>query len=100
MTYMKRAAPIYIMILPGFLFFIIFKYVPMFGVIVAFQKYSPFHGFLGSIWVGLDNFKRLFTEMDFLFLLKNTMILNLYDIFLFFPAPILLAIHLNEVRLK
>ncbi|AYB44069.1 ABC transporter permease [Paenibacillus lautus] len=99
-AYWKRAFPIYFMILPGVLFFIIFKYIPMLGISVAFMEYSPFKGIAGSQWVGLHYFRRLFAEGDFLLLLKNTLLLNLLDVLFFFPAPILVALLLNEVRAK
>ncbi|WP_235549802.1 ABC transporter permease [Paenibacillus sp. Soil766] len=79
---------------------ILFKYLPMFGIIISFQQYSPFRGIWGSKWVGLDHFVRLFTEQQFVTLLKNTLILNFIDICFYFPAPILFALILNEVRLK
>jgi putative aldouronate transport system permease protein len=72
----------------------------MFGVLISFQNYSPFRGVFGSEWAGLDHFVRLFTEQKFLILLKNTLILNLIDTCLYFPAPIVFAIILNEVRLR
>ncbi|ANY71233.1 protein lplB [Paenibacillus ihbetae] len=99
-AYWKRAFPIYFMILPGLLFFIIFKYIPMIGISIAFIDYSPFKGITGSEWVGLHYFRRLFAEGDFLVLLKNTLLLNLLDVLFFFPAPILVALLLNEVRVK
>ncbi|MBO2945244.1 sugar ABC transporter permease [Paenibacillus sp. F411] len=99
-SYLKRALPVYIMILPGMLFFLIFKYIPMFGIVIAFKDYNPFRGFLGSDWVGLDQFVRLFTERDFMPLLYNTLMLSLMDIIFFFPAPIIMALLLNEVRLR
>lgn len=98
--YIKRAMPIYLMILPGLLSIVLFKYLPMFGVLISFQNYSPFRGVFGSEWAGLDHFVRLFTEQKFLILLKNTLILNLIDTCLYFPAPIVFAIILNEVRLR
>ncbi|VTR60144.1 ABC-type polysaccharide transport system, permease component [Actinobacillus pleuropneumoniae] len=85
-AYWKRAFPIYFMILPGVLFFIIFKYIPMLGISVAFMEYSPFKGIAGSEWVGLHYFRRLFAEGDFLLLLKNTLLLNLLDVLFFFPG--------------
>nr|WP_145159662.1 ABC transporter permease subunit [Paenibacillus terrae] len=99
-AYWKRAFPIYLMILPGLLYFIIFKYIPMFGISIAFMKYSPFKGITGSEWVGLHYFRRLFAEGDFLLLLKNTLLLNLLDVLFFFPAPIFVALLLNEVRAR
>jgi putative aldouronate transport system permease protein len=86
------------MILPGLLYFIVFKYVPMFGVAIAFLDYSPFQGVTGSEWVGLHFFQRLFAEGDFLLLLKNTLILNVLDVFIFFPSTILVALLLNELK--
>lgn len=97
---LKRTWPIYMMILPGFLFFIIFKYIPMAGIMIAFQNYDPFLGFWGSKWVGFENFERLFTTRDFWPLMANTMILSALDIVFFFPMPIILAVLLNEVRIK
>jgi putative aldouronate transport system permease protein len=92
--------PFYLMILPGLLYFLIFKYVPMFGLLISFQRYDPFVGVLNSPWVGLANFKRLFTEHDFPLLLKNTFMFAGLDILFFFPAPIILALLLNEARIK
>lgn len=98
--YIKRAFPIYLMVLPGLLLIILFKYLPMLGVVISFQQYSPFRGIWGSKWTGVDNFVRLFTEQQFATLLKNTLILNLIDICFYFPAPIIFALILNEIRLK
>ena len=97
---MKRAFPFYLMIFPGVLLFLIFRYVPMFGLFIAFKSYTPFRGVWKSEWIGFDNFVRLFSETDFLLLLKNTLYLNLLDVFVGFPFPILLALLLNEVRIK
>ena len=88
------------MILPGILYFLIFEYGPLFGLTVAFMEYDPFQGFLNSDWVGFDHFIRLFQERIFVDLLLNTFILGLYDIIFYFPAPIILALLLNEVRLR
>lgn len=90
---------LYLMILPGLLYFLVFKYVPMWGLIIAFQDYQPFLGILGSEWVGFKHFIRLFTEPTFFILLKNTLILFAMNVVIFFPIPILLALLLNEVRL-
>ncbi|MDR6550858.1 ABC transporter permease subunit [Paenibacillus qinlingensis] len=95
-----RGIPLYVMILPGLLFFLLFKYLPMAGIVIAFQQYDPFLGYQDSPWVGLLHFKNLFAEQDFLLLLKNTMILSAFNLFLFFPIPILLAVLLNEVRVS
>jgi putative aldouronate transport system permease protein len=100
MHYMKRAFPLYLMILPGLLAIVLFKYLPMFGVLISFQNYSPFRGVFSSEWVGLEHFVRLFTEQRFLLLLKNTLALNLIDVLFYFPAPIVFALILNEVRVR
>lgn len=90
---------LYLMILPGLLFFIVFRYVPMGGIVIAFQDYQPFLGILGSDWVGFRHFIRLFTEDTFFMLLRNT--LALFGLgMLTFPLPILLALALNEVKNK
>lgn len=90
---------LYVMILPGLIYFLVFKYVPMWGLIIAFQDYQPFLGILGSEWVGFKHFIRLFTEPTFFILLKNTLILFAMNVVIFFPIPILLGLLLNEVRL-
>ncbi|MEK4509860.1 sugar ABC transporter permease [Paenibacillus sp. FSL K6-2524] len=94
----KRNKLLYLMILPGLLYFIIFKYLPMGGLVIAFQDYQPFQGILGSQWVGFKHFIRLFTEPTFFMLLRNTLILFAMNIIFFFPLPIILALMLNEVR--
>ncbi len=89
---------LYVMIAPGLLYFIIFKYLPMYGLIISFQDYKPYNGILGSNWVGMKHFTRLFTEPDFLNILMNTLILFGLNIFIYFPIPIILALMLNELR--
>ncbi|QFK73254.1 sugar ABC transporter permease [Pradoshia sp. D12] len=91
---------LYLMLLPGLLYFIIFKYFPMGGLIIAFQDYQPFLGISESPWVGFKHFIRLFTEPTFFTLLSNTLILFALNLFIFFPIPIILALMLNEVRIK
>jgi len=90
---------LYLMILPGILFYIIFKYVPLAGSVIAFQDYQIFKGILGSPWVGLDNFGFIFTYQDFYNVLRNTAVIALYQLLFGFPAPILLALLFNEIRL-
>ena len=85
------------MLLPGILYFIIFKYAPMFGLVMAFQNYQPYLGFFKSEWVGLEHFRRFFSDPSFWMLLKNTLILGLYNIFFYFPLPIVLSLMLNEL---
>ncbi|MCJ7840246.1 ABC transporter permease subunit [Lederbergia sp. NSJ-179] len=89
---------LYVMILPGIVFYIVFKYIPLFGSVIAFQDYQIFKGIWNSPWVGLDNFRFLFSYQDFFLILRNTAIIALYKLILSFPAPIILALLFNEVR--
>lgn len=89
---------LYLMILPGLLYFLIFKYAPMGGLVIAFQNYFPFLGIKGSQWVGLEHFRRFFTSGDFAMLMRNTLVLFGLNLVFAFPASIILAIALNEVR--
>ncbi|BBH19418.1 putative multiple-sugar transport system permease YteP [Paenibacillus baekrokdamisoli] len=95
---MKRDRWIYILLVPGLIYLLLFKYLPMGGVVIAFQDYHPFKGFLGSDWVGTKHFTRLFEDPDFFKLLGNTLMLSLYNLAFGFPAPIILALMLNELR--
>lgn len=89
---------LYIISLPGILYFLIFKYVPLFGNVIAFQNYNIFGGVFNSPWVGLDNFKRMFEYADFYRILTNTLMINFYDLLFAFTAPIITALMLNEIR--
>ncbi|MDR0669304.1 MAG: ABC transporter permease subunit [Treponema sp.] len=89
-----------VMSLCGLVMIVLFKYLPMGGIIMAFQNYSLFLGFSGSKWIGLSNFIRFFTDPYFFRILGNTFLLGLFDILWSFPAPILLALMLNEVTAK
>lgn len=95
---LRKHMLLYLMILPGFLYFVVFKYFPMGGLVIAFQDYQPYQGILGSPWVGFKHFVRLFTEPTFFMLLRNTLVLFAMDILFFFPLPIIVALMLNEVR--
>ncbi len=96
---MKKYKAIYILSLPSILYFILFKYVPLLGSVMAFQNYSIFKGISGSPWVGLENFQRMFAYDEFLRILKNTILIGFYDLIFAFPFPIVLALLLNEMRL-
>ncbi|MGC6587876.1 ABC transporter permease subunit [Paenibacillus sp. FSL W7-1279] len=97
---LRRDKWLYLLLLPGLLYFLVFKYVPMWGVMLAFQNYQPFTGFLKSEWVGFEHFRLFFNNPEFLMLLRNTLLLSFYNLIFFFPAPIILALLLNEVRLS
>ncbi|KRE57376.1 ABC transporter permease [Paenibacillus sp. Soil750] len=95
---LRRDKYLYVLALPGVLFFLIFKFVPMWGVVISFQNFSPFAGITGSEWVGFEHFERFFTNPDFMLLFRNTMAINLMNLVLFFPLPIVLSLLLNELR--
>jgi len=88
---------IYLMITPGVLYLFIYKYIPMYGLVISFQDYKPYRGISGSEWVGFEHFERLFTSPDFWMILKNTLVLFSLQLFITFPIPIILALMLNEV---
>lgn len=87
----------YLMGLPGIIILLLFNYLPMYGILMAFQDFNPHLGVLGSHWVGLKHFERLFTDPKFYLMLKNTLVISFLSL-LTFPAPIILALILNEVR--
>lgn len=95
-----RNRSLYVLILPVVIFYILFNYKPIYGAIIAFQDYVPRLGISGSEWVGLANFKRFFSDIYFGRLMKNTLLLSVYDILFGFPAPIILALLLNEIHNK
>ncbi|MGW4795470.1 ABC transporter permease, partial [Nonomuraea sp. NPDC004297] len=99
-TALLRYRWLYLMLLPGLAYFVIFKYLPMYGVTIAFQDFLPFLGYSGSPWVGLKHFEALFTGGDFGRLLFNTLFLALLHVVFVFPAPIVVALLLNELRLN
>jgi putative aldouronate transport system permease protein len=97
---LARNKLLYAMILPGLALLLVFKYAPMWGLVIAFQDYQPFKGVSGSSWVGLKHFERLFSEPMFWNIFKNTILLFLYNILFFFPVPIILSLMLNEIRIN
>lgn len=98
--YLKRDWQLYLLLLIPMLFIVIFKFLPMMGLSIAFLDYKPIKGFAGSEFIGFDVFKDIFTSKDFYKALKNTLVLNFLDLLIGFPAPIILAILLNEIRIK
>ncbi|WP_102716186.1 ABC transporter permease [Paenibacillus castaneae] len=82
------------------IYFITFKYVPMLGVVVAFKDYNVFKGIFDSQWIGFDAFREIFRMDAFIKAIRNTFVLNLLDLVVGFPIPIILALLLNEVRVK
>jgi len=90
---------LYLMILPAMVFMVIFRYLPMGGLLIAFKNYSFRQGIWNSSWVGLRHFRFIFTQnLDFFNILRNTLAINLLKLAFYFPAPIILALMINEVR--
>lgn len=89
---------LYFMLVPGLVFLLIFKYTPMYGLLISFQDFSIFRGITDSPWVGLKHFRRLMSSDQFFDVLTNTVLISLYKLIFLFPAPILIAVLLNEIR--
>lgn len=94
----KNNWQLYVLILPAFLFFAIFAYGPMYGIIIAFKNYIPTLGIWGSPWVGMNHFKQFFNSYYFWDLIKNTVGIQVYSLIVGFPLPIILALVLNEAK--
>ena len=95
---LTRYQALYLMLIPGVLYFLTFKYAPLLGSIIAFKDYHIAKGIIDSPWVGFRWFENLFTYPQFTRLLRNTLLISLYQILFSFPAPIILALLLNELR--
>ena len=93
-----RARAIYLMILPVVVWFLLFQYWPMTWLSISFFDYNLYLGFVGSKFVGFQNFIKFFTGMDFWRLMRNVLLLNFYALLVGFPAPIIFALFLNEMR--
>ncbi|WP_436237817.1 ABC transporter permease [Paenibacillus sp. LjRoot153] len=91
---------LYLMMVPVLAYYFIFHYAPMYGAIIAFKEYTPIKGILGSPWIGFQNFHDFFTSYYFWRILKNTVLISLYTLCFEFPAPIILAILINELANK
>jgi len=100
LKHIRRDRELLLLFIPCILFYIIFRYGPLYGLIIAFKDYSVFSGVMGSDWVGLKHFIKFFSNQDFWMLFRNTLLLGFYTLIFGFPFPILLAILLNEVRTK
>ncbi len=97
---MKRYGGLYLLVIPVVLYYVVFHYIPMGGVVIAFQDYRPRLGILGSEWVGFDHFKDFFDSIYFGRTLRNTLIISFAHLIFGFPAPIVLALLINELRSK
>ena len=99
----RKNYPLYLLALPAVIVIFLLNYMPMYGIVMAFQDFRPVRGFFGSRWVGFANFERFFNSYQFVDLLKNTLGLSLMNLLFTFPVPIFLAIMINQVykpRLK
>lgn len=97
-SYLSQNWMFYLMMLPGIVYFIVLHYVPMYGVSIAFRKFSIYAGFSDAPFIGLTNFEKLFAKPGFQRALSNNIIISLFKILVCFPAPILLSLMINEVR--
>jgi len=96
----RQSKYLYLIFLLPFLYYVIFHYAPMYGLLIAFQKYNIVKGISGSKWVGFANFKRFLADPYFWKLVRNTLLLSFYNLLWGFPAPIILALLMNELRRK
>lgn len=96
-TRMRRSWQLYLLLAPTLVYFVVFKYWPMYGVQVAFRDYQPGMGFLGSPWVGLKHFERFFNSFQFWDLVSNTILLAGFNLLVVFPVPIALALMVNQL---
>lgn len=97
-SYLIRDRYLYMMLFLPLVYFLVFKYLPMYGVTIAFKEYNIFLGMSKSEWTGFDNFREIFASKEFYLVLRNTFTLNFLDLLVGFPAPIILALCLNEIR--
>ena len=92
--------PLYLMVLPAVMVIAVFSYGPMYGVVIAFKNFKPAYGIGGSAWVGLRNFERFFSSYQFKNTLLNTLSISIYSMLACFPAPVILALMMDQVRSK
>ncbi|WP_338552395.1 ABC transporter permease subunit [Paenibacillus sp. KS-LC4] len=97
-VYLRRYWQLYMLLILPVAYFLIFKYGPMYGIIIAFKDFNFFQGINGSEWIGLDAFKEVFAMADFYKTLRNTLMLNFLDLLVSFPAPLFIAIMLYELK--
>lgn len=93
----ERDIPVYMLLLPSVLILFVFSYLPIWGIVIAFQDYSPYKGLLASNWVGFEHFMDFLMDPSFWRVMKNTIFINIYSLIFGFPAPIIFALLLNEM---
>lgn len=91
---------LYLLLAPAFVLLFIFNYIPMYGIVMAFQDFTPFRGIVGSPWVGMKHILYFLNDATFWRITRNTLIINFYDLLFGFTAPILFALLANEIRIK
>ncbi len=94
----KKYGMLYLMLIPAFIYYLVFHYGPMYGLVIAFQDYYPLKGVTGSSFVGLKHFKALLSNPFFFSVFRNTLIISLYKLLICFPAPVVLCLALNEIK--
>lgn len=97
-SYLKKYHQFYLMLVPVIVFYIVLKYLPMYGIVIAFKNYRIFRGVAGSEWVGFEVFARAFEQPSFWRAFVNTIRRNLLSLIFGFPAPIIFALLLNQIR--
>ena len=97
-SYIRKDYMLYLMILPGLVYILLFKYVPMYGVTIAFKDYKVTSDIMSAPWVGLSNFTNLFSRRAFLRALQNNILISVYKLVFGFPFPILLSLLINEIQ--
>ncbi len=97
-VYFKNNWQLYVLILPAIIYFIVFNYMPLYGIQIAFKDFKAVFGISGSKWVGFKHFENFFHAYYFKRLLANTLLLNVYNLLWSFPVPIILAILLNQIK--
>ncbi|ALS26329.1 sugar ABC transporter ATPase [Paenibacillus sp. 32O-W] len=96
--YFRRHWQLYALLVLPVIYFAVFKYGPMYGIVIAFKDFNFFEGITGSKWIGFDAFREVFAMADFYKTLRNTLMLNFFDLLVSFPAPLILAIMLYEMK--
>lgn len=94
----SRFRYVYILLLPAIAYIFIYRYIPMYGIVIAFKRYNAYKGILASPWVGLEHFRRMFGSYDFYRIMRNTVVIGVAKIVVSWPAPIFFALLLNEIR--
>ena len=94
----KASIPLYILIAPSLIILLVFSYIPLVGIVIAFKDYTPSLGFLGSPWVGFKHFIQFFNSYQFSLTLMNTLKISIYSILIGFPLPLILALLCNQMR--